>query len=204
MFWTWRVLWTFATPSTLFTGIWSLRTSSSPTMWVIMLQQHNILLLNYSCTCWLSLFILYVIVYFSSCQQGDIKIADFGWSVHAPTSRRTTLCGTLDYLPPEMVEGRCVIQCCVLCYVVYIVYFLFGGMQDNAGCVVALLKTRLIIVDFYLISHFTNWTKLNCAETMTILVTCGRWAFWLLNSWVVFVFLLVLCYWLVGFYKCDI
>ena len=35
-----------------------------------------------------------------------MKIADFGWSVHAPTSRRTTLCGTLDYLPPEMVEGR--------------------------------------------------------------------------------------------------
>ncbi len=26
--------------------------------------------------------------------------------MHAPTSRRTTLCGTLDYLPPEMVEGR--------------------------------------------------------------------------------------------------
>lgn len=36
----------------------------------------------------------------------DIKIADFGWSVHAPTSRRNTLCGTLDYLAPEMVEGR--------------------------------------------------------------------------------------------------
>ena len=39
-------------------------------------------------------------------QKNDIKIADFGWSVHAPTSRRTTLCGTLDYLPPEMVECR--------------------------------------------------------------------------------------------------
>jgi serine/threonine protein kinase len=38
--------------------------------------------------------------------QNTIKIADFGWSVHAPTSRRTTFCGTLDYLPPEMVEGR--------------------------------------------------------------------------------------------------
>ncbi|XP_045105544.1 aurora kinase-like [Portunus trituberculatus] len=38
--------------------------------------------------------------------RGDLKIADFGWSVHAPSSRRTTLCGTLDYLPPEMVEGR--------------------------------------------------------------------------------------------------
>lgn len=37
---------------------------------------------------------------------GEIKIADFGWSVHAPTSRRNTMCGTLDYLPPEMVEGR--------------------------------------------------------------------------------------------------
>mmetsp|Transcript_456 Transcript_456/g.1286 ORF Transcript_456/g.1286 Transcript_456/m.1286 type:complete len:324 (+) Transcript_456:65-1036(+) len=37
---------------------------------------------------------------------GEVKIADFGWSVHAPTSRRNTLCGTLDYLPPEMVEGR--------------------------------------------------------------------------------------------------
>lgn len=39
-------------------------------------------------------------------QKNDVKIADFGWSVHTPSSRRSTLCGTLDYLPPEMVEGR--------------------------------------------------------------------------------------------------
>ncbi|KAI9193321.1 AGC family protein kinase [Polychytrium aggregatum] len=38
--------------------------------------------------------------------NGEIKIADFGWSIHAPNSRRTTLCGTLDYLPPEMIEAR--------------------------------------------------------------------------------------------------
>lgn len=38
--------------------------------------------------------------------NGEIKIADFGWSVHAPSSRRDTLCGTLDYLPPEMVSGK--------------------------------------------------------------------------------------------------
>jgi serine/threonine protein kinase len=38
--------------------------------------------------------------------NGELKIGDFGWSVHAPGSRRKTLCGTLDYLPPEMVEGR--------------------------------------------------------------------------------------------------
>ncbi|KAJ2080904.1 spindle assembly checkpoint kinase [Coemansia sp. RSA 988] len=38
--------------------------------------------------------------------NGDLKIADFGWSVYSRNSRRRTLCGTLDYLPPEMVEGR--------------------------------------------------------------------------------------------------
>ncbi|XP_065843857.1 aurora kinase C-like [Oscarella lobularis] len=37
--------------------------------------------------------------------HGELKIADFGWSVHS-TSRRTTMCGTLDYLPPEMIEGK--------------------------------------------------------------------------------------------------
>ncbi|KAL7166393.1 hypothetical protein ACSBR2_037131 [Camellia fascicularis] len=36
--------------------------------------------------------------------QGELKIADFGWSVHT-FSRRQTMCGTLDYLPPEMVES---------------------------------------------------------------------------------------------------
>ncbi|CAM9308828.1 unnamed protein product, partial [Ectocarpus sp. 12 AP-2014] len=38
--------------------------------------------------------------------NGELKIADFGWSVHAPSNRRQTFCGTLDYLPPEMVEGK--------------------------------------------------------------------------------------------------
>jgi serine/threonine protein kinase len=38
--------------------------------------------------------------------KGELKIGDFGWSVHAPGDRRRTLCGTLDYLPPEMVEGK--------------------------------------------------------------------------------------------------
>lgn len=35
-----------------------------------------------------------------------LKIADFGWSVHEPNSLRTTLCGTMDYLSPEMVQGK--------------------------------------------------------------------------------------------------
>ncbi len=37
--------------------------------------------------------------------NGTIKLADFGWSVHAPSQRRHTICGTLDYLPPEMIRG---------------------------------------------------------------------------------------------------
>ncbi|EMR70597.1 Serine/threonine-protein kinase ark1 [Eutypa lata] len=36
--------------------------------------------------------------------HGEIKLSDFGWSVHAPNSRRKTMCGTLDYLPPEMIK----------------------------------------------------------------------------------------------------
>uniref|UniRef100_A0A023F859 Aurora kinase n=1 Tax=Triatoma infestans TaxID=30076 RepID=A0A023F859_TRIIF len=38
--------------------------------------------------------------------KGEVKIADFGWSVHSPNSRRGTICGTLDYLPPEMVKNQ--------------------------------------------------------------------------------------------------
>uniref|UniRef100_A0A915C9L9 Aurora kinase n=1 Tax=Parascaris univalens TaxID=6257 RepID=A0A915C9L9_PARUN len=38
--------------------------------------------------------------------KGDLKIADFGWSVHEPSSKRQTICGTLDYLPPEMVMNK--------------------------------------------------------------------------------------------------
>ncbi|KAF3766461.1 kinase-like protein [Cryphonectria parasitica EP155] len=38
--------------------------------------------------------------------HGELKLADFGWSVHAPNSRRLTKCGMLDYLPPEMCDRR--------------------------------------------------------------------------------------------------
>ncbi len=39
------------------------------------------------------------------CFNNDIyKISDFGWSVHTPSNRRKTLCGTLDYLCPEMIN----------------------------------------------------------------------------------------------------
>ncbi|XP_071737474.1 serine/threonine-protein kinase Aurora-3-like isoform X2 [Rutidosis leptorrhynchoides] len=36
---------------------------------------------------------------------GRLKIADFGWSVQSK-NKRHTMCGTLDYLAPEMVENK--------------------------------------------------------------------------------------------------
>ncbi|KAJ0620704.1 putative protein kinase Aur family [Helianthus annuus] len=37
--------------------------------------------------------------------EGRLKIADFGWSVQS-RNKRHTMCGTLDYLAPEMVENK--------------------------------------------------------------------------------------------------
>ena len=37
--------------------------------------------------------------------HGELKLSDFGWSIHAPNNRRNTMCGTLDYLPPEMLKS---------------------------------------------------------------------------------------------------
>mmetsp|Transcript_13011 Transcript_13011/g.36656 ORF Transcript_13011/g.36656 Transcript_13011/m.36656 type:complete len:216 (+) Transcript_13011:94-741(+) len=38
--------------------------------------------------------------------QGNVKLGDWGSSVHAPSSRRKTFVGTRDYLAPEMIEGK--------------------------------------------------------------------------------------------------
>lgn len=52
----------------------------------------------------------------------NVKLADFGWSAHTISNNRKTMCGTLDYLPPEMIEGKhyddSIDQWClgVLCY----------------------------------------------------------------------------------------
>jgi len=59
--------------------------------------------------------------------HGELKLADFGWSVHAPSSRRKTMCGTLDYLPPEMVLRKEYTETCDLwCLGVLAYEFLCG------------------------------------------------------------------------------
>ena len=39
------------------------------------------------------------------CDDGQPKLADFGWSVLSAHGRQKTLCGTVDYLAPEMIMG---------------------------------------------------------------------------------------------------
>ena len=36
----------------------------------------------------------------------EVKISDFGWGVHDRRNKRRTVCGTLDYLPPEMIKRQ--------------------------------------------------------------------------------------------------
>ena len=38
--------------------------------------------------------------------QGLPKLGDFGWSAHTPSNRRQTMCGTLDYLSPEIIDHK--------------------------------------------------------------------------------------------------
>ena len=37
--------------------------------------------------------------------MGQVKLADFGWSVCSQDKKRKTFCGTIDYMPPEMANG---------------------------------------------------------------------------------------------------
>ena len=36
-------------------------------------------------------------------EKMQVKLCDFGWSTHTINERRTTFCGTVDYVAPELV-----------------------------------------------------------------------------------------------------
>jgi serine/threonine protein kinase len=37
--------------------------------------------------------------------EGNVKLCDFGWSAES-IEQRGTFCGTLDYMPPEMLNNK--------------------------------------------------------------------------------------------------
>jgi serine/threonine protein kinase len=39
-------------------------------------------------------------------KNGEPKLADFGWAVHAITGKRKSFCGTVLYLPPELISKQ--------------------------------------------------------------------------------------------------
>lgn len=85
--------------------------------------------------------------------DGELKIADFGWSVHAPQSQRTTLCGTLDYLPPEMVMDQPHTKYVdlwslgVLCFEMLAGHAPFA-MTKNAETYESIVKAKFNVPDF--------------------------------------------------------
>ncbi|XP_026379104.1 serine/threonine-protein kinase Aurora-3-like [Papaver somniferum] len=79
--------------------------------------------------------------------EGRLKLADFGWSVQSK-DRRHTMCGTLDYLAPEMAANKghdCSVDTWtvgVLCY-----EFLFGVPPFEAETQSETLK-RIMKIDY--------------------------------------------------------
>ena len=39
-------------------------------------------------------------------ERMHVKLCDFGWSTHTIDERRTTFCGTVDYVAPELVYSE--------------------------------------------------------------------------------------------------
>ena len=80
----------------------------------------------------------------------ELKISDFGWSVHAPSSKRKTLCGTIDYLPPEMLNNQLYDQNVDLwCLGVLIYEFLCGKPPfESADTVTTCQKIKAVEFEY--------------------------------------------------------
>lgn len=92
--------------------------------------------------------------------RGEVKIADFGWSVHAPSNRRATLCGTLDYLPPEMVEGKSHGGAVDLWAMGVLTYEFLEGVppfEELSGA--SMTYKRIASVDLHIPEHFSEEAK---------------------------------------------
>ena len=39
-------------------------------------------------------------------EGGNVKLCDFGWCAESVEEKRGTFCGTLDYMPPEILNNQ--------------------------------------------------------------------------------------------------
>lgn len=103
--------------------------------------------------------------------QGEIKIADFGWSVHT-FNRRRTMCGTLDYLPPEMGMLK------IMTMVGSIVWFYQRKkkIEDDASVILSNLSETAIL--------YLMWTFCGCSGECWARCKCGHLEPWCSLLWV--------------------
>ncbi|KAM7315486.1 aurora kinase C isoform X1 [Ixodes scapularis] len=92
-------------------------------------------------------------------KNGELKIADFGWSVHAPSSRRDTMCGTMDYLPPEMVENSVYDERVDLWAVGVLTYELLVGHPPFEAKTASETYARIRKVDLRFPTHLCSGAK---------------------------------------------
>uniref|UniRef100_A0A673H108 non-specific serine/threonine protein kinase n=1 Tax=Sinocyclocheilus rhinocerous TaxID=307959 RepID=A0A673H108_9TELE len=78
--------------------------------------------------------------------NGELKIADFGWSVHTPSSRRSTLCGTLDYLPPEMISMKIFCKFPTDCCVVFTLWLICNIIVVTLHCKINFINSHELTV----------------------------------------------------------
>jgi len=90
--------------------------------------------------------------------DGNIKIADFGWSVHSKgPAKRQTLCGTLDYLPPEMIlSNDHTFAVDIWCLGILMYEFLVGQPPFECEEGSAETKRRIVNLDYSFPKHVSR------------------------------------------------
>lgn len=103
------------------------------------------------------------------------KIGDFGWSVHfSPIfGRRRTQCGTLDYLPPEIIEGQQYDKSCDIWSLGVLCYELLVGQAPFYHDLLDRTKENIVKVEYRFPKGFPSVAK-DLIQSMLVRNPSGR------------------------------
>ena len=91
---------------------------------------------------------------------GDLLLADFGWSQkHTDMNKRETLCGTPDYLAPEMLQGESYAESVDIWAVGVLMFEFLAGVTpfyDKDQCITA---QRISSAQYQFPSHFSDGAR---------------------------------------------